>query len=139
MGARRLLVLFGSLWDFARFFIVMIILATLFDSAGGWGAGILPWLLTGAASGLLAPVGGVLVGFYPERYSNLVGLLRLGKLLNIFSLALVPLSGAIDLGGGITLLRVGALALSPPLALASILILDLVFLGSLISYGTGSV
>jgi len=138
MNARRLLILAGSVWDFARFFLVLLILATLFDVAGGWGTAVIPWLLVGASSGLLVPVGGFLLSVYPERHANLVGLLRLGKLLNIFSLVLIPISGTADIGAGAPLLRVGAYALTPTVAIPLVMFLDLIFLGALISFRAGT-
>jgi hypothetical protein len=132
MAARNALILAGSLWETARFFIVLSILAQFFSAAGGAGPGIIAWLLLGGSGNLLVVAGGVMLSLFPEKYGGLIGFLRLGKVLSVFSFLLLVASGAVGLSARIELLRLGPL--SQGAALFAIFFLDLAFLAVLVAW-----
>jgi hypothetical protein len=134
MRTKRIFIFLGSLWDLARFFIVLSVIVALFDAAGGRSAVIMPWLLLAASAALLVPVGGILLSIYPSRYANLVGLLRLGKVLNLFSLFLLLVSGFLADYAEAPSLRLGAFSVTQAVLLLAVMLFDLIFLAFLISY-----
>ncbi len=136
MKTRRVLLFLGSLWDFARFFLILSILAALFGNEGGWAAAILPWLLLSASSCLLVPVGGLLLSLYPDRYANLAAFLRLGKILNLFSFILLLLAGSLGAGARIVLFRIGQVEVTHIAALPAVALFDLLFFIILVSFKT---
>ena len=137
MVARRVFILAGSLWEIVRFFLVLSILVLLFRGAGGQGSWIVPWLLLGGTGNLLVAVGGIMLSLFPGRYDGLMGLLRLGKALGVFSFLLLLVSGAIGMTPNIVLLRIDPVVVTEGTALVAIVLLDLLFLAALLSYRTG--
>jgi len=135
MTAKRIFVFLCSLWDVARFFILISIIVAMFD-AGGLNRTIVAWLLLPASAALLVPVGGILLTLYPVRYANLVGFLRLGKALNLFSLFLLLVSGFFADYAETIAVRLGAFSLIQAIILLVVMLGDLIFLGLLISYKT---
>lgn len=134
MTARRALVLAGSLWEATRFFIVISFLALLFRAAGEGGAWIIPWLLLGGTGNLLVAVGGIMLSLYPQKYAELIGFLRLGKILAVFSFILLILSGAVGMSATIELVRLGGYGLDQGTVLFAIFVLDLLFLAALVAW-----
>lgn len=134
MTARRALVLAGSLWEATRFFIVISLLALLFRTAGEGGAWIIPWLLLGGSGNLLVAVGGFMISLYPRKYAELIGFLRLGKVLAVFSFILLILSGAVGMSATIELVRLGGYGLEQGTVLFAIFVLDLLFLAALVAW-----
>jgi hypothetical protein len=134
MKARRIFVFAGSLWDLARFFLVIVVLAALFDAAGGWRALIVPWLLIAASAGLPLCIGGFMIALFPQRYARLVVLLRLAKIFNLFSLLLLLFSGILPATAHLAILRFGKLALTQAAVLPAMIFLDLLFFAFLISF-----
>jgi hypothetical protein len=92
---QRALLAAGSAWEAVRFFIVLHVLGVLFLGGGVVGRWMFPWLLFGGSGSLLAAAGGTLLAAFPKRYEALLGLLRLGKVLGIFSFVLLVVSGAL--------------------------------------------
>ncbi|HVO39925.1 MAG TPA: hypothetical protein VMV03_12925 [Spirochaetia bacterium] len=134
MTARRAFVLAGSLWETTRFFIVISLLVLLFRSAGEGGAWIIPWLLLGGTGNLLVAVGGIMLSLYPQTYGQLIGFLRLGKILSIFSFLLLILSGAVGMSAAVELVKIGAYGVDQGAVLFAIFILDLLFLAALVAW-----
>jgi hypothetical protein len=128
MTARRVLLALGSLWDLVRFFLVLSLLSLLVRSAGGEGAGMIPWLLLAGTGNLLVPVGGLMLAVFPDRYGSLVALLRLGKGLSVFSFILLFLSGSIASAANAALLRIGGRAVTGRAAALALFVLDVAFL-----------
>ncbi len=56
MAVRHAFILVGSLWETARFFIVLSLLAQVFSATGNGGPGVIPWLLLGGSGNLLVAV-----------------------------------------------------------------------------------
>jgi hypothetical protein len=137
MNARRVLILLGSLWDLARFFLTLSIVAAIFGSEGGWAAALLPWLLVASASCLLVPAAGFLLALYPGRYGNLAAFLALGKILNLFSFILLLLAGPLAMGARTALLRLGEVELTPLAVLPAVALFDLIFFIILVSFRMG--
>jgi hypothetical protein len=134
MEARRILVFIGSLWELARFFFLLFILGVILSAGKGWEEAANPWILLLASASLLMPVGGVLLSLYPIRYGGLVGLLRLGKVLELFSLLLLMVSGTLAESAGIVLLRLGNFRLTQAVVLPMVMFLDFAFFAFLIAY-----
>jgi hypothetical protein len=91
---QRALLVAASAWEAARFFLVLHVLGVLL-LGGGVGRWLFPWLLFGGSGSLLAAAGGILLAAFPRRYAGLLGILRLGKILGIFSFLLLMISGAL--------------------------------------------
>ncbi|HTP58726.1 MAG TPA: hypothetical protein VMM82_07385, partial [Spirochaetia bacterium] len=127
---RTALVLAGSFWEAVRFFVVLSLLAQIFSA----GAGIIPWLLLGGSGNLLVAVGAFMLSLFPERYGGLIGFLRLGKLLSVFSFLLLALSGSIGISARAELIRVGPVSFPQASVLFTIFALDLAFLVALVSW-----
>jgi len=130
MALRHAFVLAGSLWEAVRFFIVISLLALVFRSS----LSSIPWLLLGGSGNLLVAVGGVMLSLFPGTYAELIGLLRLGKVLSVFSFVLLVVSGAIGISAHIELLHLGPLSLNEVTVLLLVFLLDVLFLIALIAW-----
>lgn len=135
MTAKRISIFLFSLWDIARFFILVSVIVSLCDAVGARRATLAAWLLLPASAALLVPVGGILLTLYPARFANLVGLLRLGKALNLFSLFLLLVSGFTP-GNPEGQYPLGSFGLTQAFFLFLVMLGDLIFLGLLISFKT---
>ena len=134
MKARNGLLLAGSLWEIVRFFLVISLIAHVLHAAGGAGPWVVPWLLLGGSGNLLIAVGGIMLALFPEKHEGLVGLLRLGKILGIFTFLLLLLSGAMRTAAGEHVLDIGKVAVPQGSVLFFVFVLDLLFLGILLSW-----
>jgi len=135
--ARRGLLLAGSLWELVRFFLVLLLFAAVLRSAGVGGAWVFPWLLLAGSGNLLIAAGIGMLALFPSRYSRIVGLLRLGKVMSIFAFVLLAISGAMRPAAAFEALRVGRAAVSGAAVLFGVLILDLLLLAVLIRWKSG--
>jgi hypothetical protein len=136
MNARRVLLLAGSLWEIVRFFLLISLLAFVLRSLGGVGGWVLPWLLLGGSGNLLVAAGGIMLSLYPDRNGGLIMLLRVGKILAIFSYLLLVLSGAMRMAARIQVFAVGGLVFTQGVLLLAIFLLDLLFLAVLLAWRT---
>jgi hypothetical protein len=134
MNARRVLLLAGSLWEIVRFFLLMSLLVLVLRALSGVGGWVLPWLLLGGSGNLIVAVGGIMLSLFPDRNRGLIGLLRVGKILAVFSFLLLVLSGAMRLAAGIQIFAVGGVAFSQGVLLLAIFALDLLFLAVLLAW-----
>ena len=134
MNARRALLLAGSLWEIVRFFLLMSLLVFVLRALNGVGGWVLPWLLLGGSSNLLVAVGGIMLSLFPERNGGLISLLRVGKILAVFSFILLVLSGAMRTAAGIQVFAAGGIALSQGVLLLALFALDLLFLAVLLAW-----
>ena len=134
MTARRVLLALGSLWELVRFFLVLSILALMIRPAGGavTSSAVMPWLLLAGTGNLLVPVGLLMLAMFPGRYGNLVGLLRLGKGLSVFSILILFVSGSLATAVNAALLVVGGRTISAAAVLLLLFALDLAFLALLV-------
>lgn len=128
MTARRILLALCSLWELVRFFLMLSLLLLLARSAGARDGAMIPWLLLAATGNLLVPVGGLMLVLFPVRYGNLVGLLRLGKVMSIFSFVLLLVSGSLAAAAGITVLRVADRVVTGTVAVLLLFVVDIAFL-----------
>lgn len=133
MALRHAFVLAGSLWEAVRFFIVISLLALVFRSS----LASIPWLLLGGSGNLLVAVGGLMLSLFPEKYGELIALLRLGKVLSVFSFVLLVVSGAIGAFARMELLRFGPVSLNETGVLLLVFLLDLLFLIALVAWRKG--
>jgi hypothetical protein len=134
MQARRILLVAGSLWEIVRFFLVVTLVALLLQEAGASGAWVYPWLLVAASGNLLVAVGGIMLALFPGRYAALLGLLRLGKVIALFSFLLLVISGALGAAIGRALVSLGGIVVTQGMALFGVFLLDLLFLVLLFSW-----
>jgi hypothetical protein len=134
MQARRALLLAGSLWEIVRFFLVVSLIALLLQETGASGQWVFPWLLVAGSGNLLVAVGGIMLSLFPERYGGFLGLLRLGKILALFSFVLLAVSGALRLAIGREVLSLGGFALTAGMVLSAVCLLDVLFLALLFSW-----
>ena len=134
MQTRRALLFVGSLWELARFFLIISILAIVLRALTPESFAVVPWLLLVGTGNLLLPVGCLLLSVYPARYGNLIGLLRLGKGLGVFAFLLLALSSGFSMIAGSILIRVGGFAVTRAVAMLAIFTVDLAFLAALLFY-----
>jgi hypothetical protein len=134
MKARHTLLLAGSLWEMVRFFLQVSIVAGLLRESAGAGPWILPWLLFGSTGNLLIAAGGIMLSLFPVRYGGTIGLLRVGKILGIFSFLLLLLSGALRAGASARAFSLGTMAMALTPVLLAMFVLDLTFLAVLLSW-----
>ena len=134
MKARRVLLLAGSLWEIVRFFVLISLLAFLLHAASGSGGWVFPWLLLCSSGNLLVGAGGIMLSLFPHKNAGLVGLLRLGKILALFSYALLLISGAMRMAIGLPVLAFGGFALTLAAVLFAVFVLDLLFLAVLLAW-----
>jgi hypothetical protein len=134
MNARRALLLAGSLWEIVRFFLLISLLVFVLRALNGVGGWVLPWLLLGGSGNLLVAVGGIMLSLFPERNGGLIGLLRVGKILAVFSFILLVLSGAMRVAIGIQVFTVRGVAFSQGVLLVALFCLDLLFLAVLLAW-----
>jgi hypothetical protein len=134
MKARRGLLLAGSLWELVRFFLVLLLFAAVLRAAAGAGAWVFPWLLLAGSGNLLIAAGIGMVALFPARYARLVALLRLGKVLSIFAFILLTISGGMRPAAGFEVLRVGRAAVSGPVILVVVALLDVLLLAVLLRW-----
>jgi len=83
---------------------------------------------------LLVAVGALLLSLFPGRYGALIGLLRLGKLLSVFTFLLLVLSRAVHAAEPLQLLAVDRLTLRGDRVAYSIFLLDALFLAVLLAW-----
>ena len=134
MSLRRGLLLAGSLWELVRFFLVLLIFASVLQGTSGAGAWVYPWLPVVASGSLLIAAGGGMLSLFPERYAPLIALLRLGQAVSVFSLILLAVSGALRIAAGSEVLGVGKRTITGGAVLVGVFLLDLLFLAVLIGW-----
>jgi hypothetical protein len=133
MNARRALLLAGSLWEIVRFFLHVSLLAGLMGGAAGAGPSVLPWMLLAGSGSLVIAVGGVMLSLFPARYAPTIVLLRIGKVLEVFSFVLFLAAGGLSIG--VTrLLVLGPVAVPQVAVLLVLSALDLLFLLVLLAW-----
>jgi hypothetical protein len=134
MSTRRSVLLAGSLWELARFFLVLLLfVATLQDavSSGRW---VYSWLLFVGSGNLLIAAGAGMLALFPERYAQLIGFLRLGKLMSVFSFILLLVAGSLRVAASREVFGVGPLKVSQGAVLLGVFLLDMLFLGVLLAW-----
>lgn len=131
MKARRALLVAGSVWELARFFLVLVLFAAVLGASSGAGAWVFPWLIVAGSGNLVIGAGSALLGLFPARYARTIALLRLGKLLSVFAFILLVVSGALRAASGVQL-GGGRGALGAGVILVTVFVVDLVFLAVLL-------
>jgi hypothetical protein len=134
MKARRGLLLAGSLWELVRFFLVLLLFAAVLRGAAGAGPWVYPWLLLAGSGNLLIAAGIGMLALFPARYARLAALLRLGKVLSIFSFVLLAISGAMWPAAGYQVLQVGRAAVSGSVVLVGVVFFDVLLLAALLRW-----
>lgn len=134
MSVRRGLLLAGSLWELVRFFLVLLLFASVLRGTSGAGLWVYPWLLVVGSGSLLIAAGGGMLWLFPGRYAPLIALLRLGKVLSVFSFILLAVSGALRIAAGSQIVGTGRRAVTGGVILLGVFLLDLLFLSVLIGW-----
>lgn len=138
MKARRALLVAGSVWELARFFLVLVLFAAVLRATTGAGAWVFPWLLVAGSGNLLLCAGSALLALFPDRYAPLVALLRLGKLLGIFAFILLVISGAYGQPAVQEVIGSGSRGITVGAALVGVFLLDLLYLAVLMGWRSGN-
>jgi hypothetical protein len=132
MKARRALLVAGSVWELARFFLVLFLFAAVLRAAAGVRSWVFPWLLVVGSGNLLLCAGSALIALFPARYASIVALLRLGKLMSLFAFVLVAVTGALRVAAGYEVAGIGRRGISAGVVLVGVFLLDLLYLAVLI-------
>jgi hypothetical protein len=128
----RALLLAASCWEVVRFFLVLMLLPFVLETASAAGWWLFPWLLFAASGNLLVAAGGILLAVFPSRYAPLLGLLRLGKAISVFAFLLLLVSGALGAVLGREVLIAGPLVLTLGPVILAVFALDVLFLAALL-------
>jgi hypothetical protein len=88
----------GPVWELARYFLLIVFLATASSSSGNADMLSAPWLAAAAAGGLAMPAAFLMFAFAPGRYAAYLPLLRLGKALEVATVVLLFATGTIGPG-----------------------------------------
>ena len=75
-----------------------------------------------------------MLSLFPDKYKELIGLLRLGKVLCLFSFLLLAIAGSIGTSARVLTLRIGPVSLNQAAVLFAVFALDLAFLVALVSW-----
>jgi len=134
MKARRALLVVGSVWELARFFLVLFLFAAVLRATAGAGTWVFPWLIVAGSGNLVLCAGSALLALFPARYAPLVALLRLGKILSLFAFILLAISGALRVAAGLAVAGFGRGGLTADVLLVAVFVLDLLFLAVLIRW-----
>jgi len=137
MTARRGLLLAGSLWELVRTFLVLLLFAAALRNAGVRGAWVFPWLLLAGSGNLVIAAGMGMLALFPTRYARFASLLRLGKVMSLFTVLLIAVSGALRPAVAVELLQTGRGAVSGAPVLVGVVIVDLLLLAVLIRWRAG--
>jgi hypothetical protein len=140
MKHKPLLRVAGPAWELARYFLLIAFLAAGSSSSGRADMLSTPWLLAAGAGGLVMPAAFLMLALAPGRYAAYVPLLRLGKGLEIATVALLFATGTITPGSGVPMLAfrvpvLGSVAVVFVLATAA----DIAVLAGLFRLRTGEV
>jgi hypothetical protein len=94
MERKPLLRIAGPAWELARSFLFFVFL-TASSSSGNADMLSAPWLAAAFAGGLVMPAAFIMIALAPARYAVYLPLLRLGKILQIATVVLLFVTGAI--------------------------------------------
>jgi hypothetical protein len=127
----------GPAWELARSFLFIAFLAIGSSSSGDADMLSAPWLIAAGAGGLVMPAAFLMFAFAPARYAAYLPLLRLGKGLELASLALLFATGTIAPGSVMPVLafRVPVLG-SAPVVFGIVALADLAVLAGLLRVRT---
>ena len=104
MKPRPVLRVAGPAWELARCFLFLAFLAAGSSSSGSADMLSAPWLAAVGAAGLVMPAAFLMLALAPDRYAVFLPLLRLGKGLEIATVALLFATRTIVPGSGMPLL-----------------------------------
>jgi hypothetical protein len=136
MSIRRSLLLAGSLWELVRFFLVLLLFVATLHAAVGAGPWVYTWLLFVSSGNLLIAAGAGMLALFPDRYELLIGFLRLGKLMSVFSFLLLLIAGSLRVAASREVFAIGPLRISQGAVLLGVFLLDILFLGVLVAWKT---
>jgi hypothetical protein len=136
MHLKRVFFLINALWELVRFLLLFTALMLTFHLVVITNRQAVFWLLVFGSPQLLLPAGLLVVYLQPGRQPALLNLLRLGKILAVFSslllFALEPLGLYLGLRGSLL-----SFLVTPLFILLAVLFIDVIFLFFLLSYSPG--
>ena len=134
MKIRRIFFLITAIWDLLRFFAVFLAVWIVFRRTLETNNQGIYWLLILGNGGLLMSASLLFLYVDPERFRVLLNLVRLGKILGLFSALLLIILEPV--GTGLRFLSLGFLPyrIAPFSILLVASVVDLVFLFLLLSY-----
>ena len=134
MSTRRGLLFACSLWELVRFFLVLLLFVATLQDAAGAGPWVYTWLLFVGSGNLLIAVGDGMLALFPVRYEALIGFLRLGKLMSVFSFFLLLMAGSLRVASSREVFAVGPVAVTQGAVLFAVFLLDLLCMGILVAW-----
>ena len=139
MEPKPLLRIAGPAWELARYFLIVVFLASSSSASGNADMLSAPWLAAAAAGGLAMPAAFFLYAYEPGRYAAYLPLLRLGKVLELATIVLLYATGTIRAGSTMPMLafRVPVLD-STPVVFGLVALLDAAVLAGLLRVRTGA-
>ena len=135
MKLHRLFFLIAAVWELARFLCLFLAVWIVFRQILETNVQAVYWLLALGNGGLLPAAALLLLYMRPERFRNLLNLVRLGKILGLFSALLLVVSAPVGTGLFISL-RFLPYRIVPLSVLLVLSVVDLVLLFLLFSYQT---
>jgi len=134
MKIRRVFFLITAIWDLLRFFAVFLAVWIVFRRTLETNNQGIYWLLILGNGGLLTSASLLFLYVDPERFRVLLNLVRLGKILGLFSALLLIILEPV--GTGLRFLSLGVVPyrIAPFSILLVASVVDLIFLFLLLSY-----
>ena len=134
MKIRRVFFLITAVWDLLRFFAVFLAVWIVFRRTLETNNQGIYWLLILGNGGLLTSASLLILYVDPERFRVLLNLVRLGKILGLFSALLLIILEPV--GTGLRFLSLGVVPyrIAPFSILLVASVVDLIFLFLLLSY-----
>ncbi|MBN2553667.1 MAG: hypothetical protein JXB06_12900 [Spirochaetales bacterium] len=137
MKIRRMFFLFNAIWELVRFCCLFLAVWLVFHQILETNRQAVFWLLVFANGGLLMTAALLFLYLDPRRFRALLNLVRLGKILGLFSaLLLIVLE---PVGTSLRFLSIGFFpyGIAPFTLLLAVCVVDLIFLFLLFSYQKG--
>ncbi len=136
MKLKRVFFLISALWELVRFCLLFTALLLIFRLIVITNRQAIFWLLLFGSPQLLLPAGLLVLYTRPETHSALLNLMRLGKILAVFSALLLFVLEPLGLNLGFP----GSLfsfLVTPLFILLGVVFVDIIFLFFLLSYSPG--
>ncbi len=134
MISKRKIFLAASIWELLRFFMLFITILVVNISIIRANRQSIFWLIILCSGSLIMPAGFLLFYYNEKKYGMLLNLLRLGKVLGLFSSLLLMLLEPMGPVLQVVKLVFLPFPITPVILLLFITFFDLIFLGLLLSY-----
>ena len=137
MKIHRTFFLFNAIWELVRFCCLFLAVWLVFRQILVTNRQAVFWLLVFGNGGLLMAAALLFLYLDPQRFRVLLNLVRLGKILGLFSALLLIVFEPV--GSSLRFLSIGFFpyGIAPLSVLLAVCLVDLIFLFLLLSYKTG--